>query len=502
MNQAVQFSRSFWLPLSAGSAWILCGAVDGLFSMAFALPPALICIGASFVGLSAAEEKRATSLAALGGALGVLFGFFALFLYGFVFGASLIALSIWTFVDAGTNAAKNLESLEEVPAPNLSLGFAAQVALDEALLGAISFMVPMPEVRPEVRPELRPDLRPESRSALQPTQGSRGQSRESDLVRIEREVAEATELFEARGWLEKPEEYHRLPLSLDVPRIQSASVRTLGGRVEFESLSFESEYEPMADEPGRDRWLGYVPNRTASAHVLRHPGEPRPWIVCIHGYQMGKPIEDFGAFDPRVLHQKFGFNMLLPTLPLHGSRKIGRFSGDGFLSGDVLDSIHAASQGIWDIRRLISWVRAQEAPSIGAYGLSLGGYTASLLTGLEGGLDFVIAGIPMTDLVGTFWRHLPDPVVRGYLEVGLSYERLERVTRVVSPMSFSPKVPHEGRAIFGGVGDRLVAPRQVRDLARHWEHPATVWYQGSHLTFFFVPSIRQLIADTVKRSSL
>jgi hypothetical protein len=52
------------------------------------------------------------------------------------------------------------------------------------------------------------------------------------------------------------------------------------------------------------------------------------------------------------------------------------------------------------------------------------------------------------------------------------------------------------------VGDRLVAPRQVRDLARHWDHPATVWYQGSHVTFFFDPGIRRLIAETVKRSSV
>lgn len=493
MKQAVQFSRSFWLPLSAGLAWILCGEAAGLFGLAFALPPAIVLMGAAFVGLTGVEEKRATNLAALGGALGIVFGVLALFAYGLTSGVLLVALSSWTFVDAGSSAAKTLEPLEEVPSPNPGLSFAAKVALDEALLGAISFMAPMPKVRPKVRP----DAQPKEPSKMKP--GAR--SAEGDLARIEFEVAEARALFESKGWLEKPEEYHRVPLPLQVPSIQTASVRTLGGRVQFESLRFESEYEPMAGEPGRERWLGYVSNRTAAAHVLRHPGEPRPWIVCIHGYQMGKPLEDFGAFDPRILHHKYGFNMLLPTLPLHGPRKIGRFSGDGFLSGDVLDSIHAASQGIWDIRRLISWLREQEAPSIGVYGLSLGGYTASLLTGLEGGLDFVIAGIPMTDLSGTFWRHLPDPVVRGYLEHGLTLERLEEVTRVVSPLSFSPKVPHDGRAIFGGVGDRLVAPRQVRDLARHWDHPATVWYQGSHVTFFFDPEIRHLIAETVKRSS-
>jgi hypothetical protein len=466
MLEATKFSRSFWLPLTAGLAWILSGEANGFLALAFSLPPAFICFAAAYLGMTALEGERSATLAALGGAIGVVFGVFALLFFGLALGVALIALSGWTFVDAGDKLARTFEPLEEVPEIEPGTSFSAQVALDEALLGAISLMAPVPS----------PD----------------------DVVRIEREVAEATQLFEAKGWLEKPEDYHRIPLALELPRIEKASVRTLAGRVEFESLSFDSEYEPLVDEPGRDRWQSYAPNRTAHAHVLRHPGSPRPWIICIHGYQMGKPVEDFAAFDPRIIHEKFGFNMLLPTLPLHGPRKVGRFSGDGYLSGDMLDSIHAASQGIWDIRRLISWMRAQGAPSIGVYGLSLGGFNTALLAGLEPGLAFAIAGVPMTDLSATFWRHLPDSIIRQFLEVGLTRERLDRVAKVVSPLGLTPKVPFEGRAIFGGVGDRLVSPRQVRDLARHWDHPATEWYQGSHLTFFFKDDVQRLIGSTLE----
>jgi hypothetical protein len=466
MHEAVKFSRSFWLPLSAGLAWILSGAEGGFLALAFSLPPAFISLAAAYLGLAPSEERRATTLAALGGAIGIVFGIFALVFFGFGLGVGLIALSGWSFVEAGDHAAKQIESLEEVPAPELGPLFSAQVALDEALLGAISLMAPVPSA--------------------------------NDVVRIESEVGYALDLFEARGWLEKPEDYHRQPLPLEVPRVQSASVRTLAGRIEYESLSFDSEYEPMEDEPGRDRWLGYVPNRTAHAHVLRHPGAPRPWIVCIHGYQMGKANEDFTAFDPRVFHHDLGFNMLLPTLPLHGPRKIGRFSGDGYLSGDVLDSIHAASQGIWDIRRAISWVRAQDAPSVGVYGLSLGGYNASMLVGLEPDLEFVIAGIPMTDLAGTFWRHLPDQIIRQFLDAGLTRERLDQVSKVVSPMQLTPKLPLDHRAIFAGTGDRLVSPEDVRNLSRHWNHPPTTWYQGSHVTFFPKQPVHQLIHQTAR----
>jgi hypothetical protein len=469
MTTATNLSRSFWVPLATGILFVSIGETGGFFDFAFALPPALACIAAAFTALSGTENKRAHNLAALAGVLGMVFGVLGLFLYGFVEGLMLTGLSAWTFVDAGASAAKTIEPVEGVPAPETGASFAAKVALDEALLSMISYISSFPG--------------------------------KDDIARIDTEVRAAEELFEARGWLEKPQEYHRAPLSLEVPQIQTGTVRTMAGRLDFEALSFESEYEPHPEEPGRDRWLGYIPNRTAHAHVLRHPGEPRPWIVCIHGYQMGSPLQDFGAFDPQVLHQKMGFNMVLPTLPLHGKRKIGRISGDGFLRGDMLDTIHAESQALWDIRRLISWVRTQDAPTIGVYGLSLGGYTTSNLVSVEPGLDFAISGIPLTDIAGSFWTHMPDAIVRQFLEAGITPERLARITQVVSPLHMQPKVARENRAIFGGVGDRLVSPRQVRDLIRHWEEPANTWYQGSHITFMAAPEVKALIASTLRRAT-
>ena len=470
MNQGVVFSKTSWLPLATGVSWIFCGEAAGLVGLVYALPAAVVLFAASFIGLAPGENRRATTLGALGGAAGVVLGLLSPLFYGLGSGLVLVGLSAWTFIESGAAAAQTLESVEDVPAPETGIKFSTQVAIDEALLGAISLMVPLPK--------------------------------KSEAAEIAREVAEAATLFEARGWLEKPEEYHRTPLPLEVPEIREASVMTSGGRLTFESLQFESEYEPWDNEPGRDRWLSYAPNQIARASVLRHPGEPRPWLVGIHGYQMGKPLEDFGAFDPSYFHKKLGFNMLLPTLPLHGPRKIGRFSGDGYLSGPVLDSIHAETQGLWDIRRLLTWVRAQEAPSIGVYGLSLGGFTASLLAGLEGGLDFVVAGIPMTSFSQTYWRHMPDHSRCNLLEAGLTEEKIEEVSRVISPMSFTPKVPLERRAIFGGIGDRLVAPVQVRDLARHWDEPAMRWYQGAHVTFMADAGVKELIADTLAPESV
>jgi hypothetical protein len=63
-------------------------------------------------------------------------------------------------------------------------------------------------------------------------------------------------------------------------------------------------------------------------------------------------------------------------------------------------------------------------------------------------------------------------------------------------------VPHAGRMIFGGVADRLVTPDHIRDLARHWGHPRTVWYQGGHLTFRLDPRVDEGVDATLAETKM
>ena len=298
--------------------------------------------------------------------------------------------------------------------------------------------------------------------------------------------------------LEKPASYHQAPPAIGAYALHPEQVRGL----EYEHLSFESEYEPHADEPGRDRWLSYGSNRTAHAWVVRHADAARPWLVCIHGYQMGWPLVDLYAFDPRWLSRKLGMNLVLPVLPLHGQRKQGRRSGDGFLSGDILDTVHAEAQAIWDMRRILLWIHAQGATKLGVYGLSLGGYNTALLSSLAPGLACAIPGIPATDFARLVWRHGPPLQVRALEHKGVARDAVDEVLRVVSPLALEPQVPHEGRAIFGAVADRLVPADQVRDLWVHWRRPKLLWYQGSHMSIAMEPSVRRFVEETLRETGL
>jgi hypothetical protein len=217
---------------------------------------------------------------------------------------------------------------------------------------------------------------------------------------------------------------------------------------------------------------------------------------------MGMPLIDLSAFDPKFFHRKLGLNMLLPVLPLHGQRKRGWRSGVGYLDGDILDTVHAEAQAMWDLQRMLSWIRGQGAPGVGVYGLSLGGYNAALLAGLDSDLRCAIAGIPATDFASVLWHHGPRPELEALEAHGLHRADVEELFSVISPLSLKPQLPQASRAIFGGVADRIVAPGQVRDLCDHWDRPATVWYQGAHLSFNSDPRVRDCIETTISRTLL
>ncbi len=468
--QFLESSRGVWLPILAGVSWLAVAAGSGLFAMLIALVPGVLLIGGGILRFASPDPKQGREVSGLAGGIGILLGLPLLLVAGFVPGLLLIGLSIASFLEAGHSGMLEQPIFEDLPHVEQSLGYAAKIGLDEAGLGGMVIGIGLP--------------------------------RSDEVLQIAAEVDEAMSLFESQGWLEKPEDFHRTPLPLEVPRIFEAQTRTRRGTLHYEHLTFDSEYEPRAEEPGRDRWLSFEANRTAHAWMLRHPGPPRPWILCLHGYLMGAPWMDFGLFDPRVFHHKFGLNMMIPTLPLHGLRRRGRISGDGFLAGNFMDSIHAGTQAIWDIRRLISWVRSQEASAIGVYGISLGGHSTALLAGLESGIECAIAGVPVTDFGRIFVTHGPPALVRDFLANGITREAASEVMSVVSPLSMEPKLEPERRAIFGGLGDRIVPTDQVRDLCRHWEGASQLWYAGSHPTFLFEPEVRRLTEQTLESSGV
>ena len=353
---------------------------------------------------------------------------------------------------------------DELPVARPTIALAAQAFRDEIVLAGFSLL------------RSAPDL--------------------TTLERIDREVLAAQDFYGDQGWLDNPEGFFAPP-----PPPTDVTVRTIDnlGRT-YQRLFFDSDYEPHAGEPGRERWLSYTGNNREYGLMLRHR-EPRPWLVCIHGAEMGRAALDPMLFNAWHLYRDLGLNVVLPVLPMHGPRARGLPKGAGFPSEDVLNDVHGTAQAVWDIRRLLSWIRAQQPDAtIGLNGLSLGGLISSLVASLDDGLTCAILGIPAVDLVDLVGRHAG---LSGHHGLRQTMTLAKPIGRMISPLALTPRVPMQGRFIYAGIADRLVHPReQVTRLWEHWGKPEIHWYQGGHTGFFRSRPIQRFIDDALVQSGL
>jgi dienelactone hydrolase len=455
-----------WL-IAVGLLWLEFGIGDGWISGVLAAVPGLLLVAGGVSSWLWPGDPRERHFAGAGAFLGIVIGLFSWIWLGFGGALVMVATSLFAAGAVGYLTLRVQQDDEDVPDPGRALRTSLEVSIDEAILSQMTISAPPRALK-------------------------------FDGERIATEVKQALAIFRERGLHEKPLAYHVTPPPLVSADLRPARVRGLA----YEHLSFASGYEPPDGEPGRERYLGYTPLRTGHAWVMRQKTEGRPWLICIHGYQMGVPMIDFGAFRPEWLHKRHGMNLILPILPMHGPRRIRRVSGDGLLSGDLMDTVHAFAQTAWDLRRLVSWVRAQGATQIGVFGLSLGGYSTALLSCFDGDLACAVAGIPATDFARLSWRHGPPDSLRRAEELGVGLGETRDLKRVISPLVLEPKVPHERRYIFGGSADQIVPPDQVRDLWRHWQKPKMHWYPGAHVTFGMHPPVRRFIDDAFRESGL
>ena len=316
------------------------------------------------------------------------------------------------------------------------------------------------------------------------------------LERIHHEVIASLEFYGERGWLQEPTGFFGAP-----PPLTDVSVRNVSSMGHtYERIFFDSEYEPSIGEPGRDRWLSYTANDREYGILLRHR-EPRPWVVCVHGAEMGRAVLDLRLFRAWHLHQRLGLNVVLPVLPMHGPRARGLPKGTAFPSEDVLDNVHGVAQAVWDVRRLLSWIRAQEPESpIGLNGISLGGYLTSLIASLDGDLACAIVSIPLADLVELVARHAGES---DYLDLSQMLTSARPISHMISPLGLTPQVPMERRFICAGIADRLVHPRdEASRLWEHWDKPDICWFPGSHTGFFRSRQVQRFIDGALVTSGL
>jgi dienelactone hydrolase len=264
------------------------------------------------------------------------------------------------------------------------------------------------------------------------------------------------------------------------------------GRRRYEHLEYESR--PRLPQSMID--AGHAEVEVAHARVLRHPGEPRPWVVFVHGAEQGR-LDDLYAFRAAHLHEDLGLNVAFPVLPQHGPRRDLGKAWPGF---DLLGNIATMMRAVSDVRALIGWVADQQAPSIALVGMSLGGPVAALTAGLDERVDAVCAMVPMLDTHATIAHHTERTGARGKrLAALLRAEPVRRLGAMVDPTELEPHAPPERRLVIAALNDRMTSVRAAQRLHERWGGEVH-WHHGGHIGHLMSGQVRAEVDEFLART--
>ena len=353
-----------------------------------------------------------------------------------------------------------------------------------------------------------------ARTALTPSVRARGRSSAESLPHAER----LRGLEVIRAFYDRPEHYDQgggffpEPAAIE-PRL--TEVRRLpGGRVV--DLSWASEFTPLwctetaialsSDrgaellrtriDRGRslaDKYLGVTHNRVAQARWFQHADGPRPCVLVLHGYMTGAYVLEERLWPVRSLYDQ-GYDVVLSVLPFHAGRR-DRSRGlrpPAFPSSDPRFTIEGFRQLVFDQRSLIRYLLDSRVASVGVLGMSLGGYSASLLATVEAALSFAGLVIPLAAIDRFAQRHgrlagAPDEQEAPALA-------LHDAQRVVSPLARRPLVASERVVVVEGASDHVTGPAHARLLAEHFGADC-LRFDGGHVLQLGLPGAMATVME-------
>lgn len=248
-------------------------------------------------------------------------------------------------------------------------------------------------------------------------------------------------------------------------------------------LSFISPFQPVNPRL-YDRYLNHTRNRRAVAQYWTHSNGPRPTICVVHGF-MADPYWVNSLFLGLPWFYKMGYDILLYTLPFHGARQdtLSPFSGHGYFSNGISHINETVAQSVYDFRLFLNYLESRGVPRMGVTGISLGGYTSSILAAVEERLYFSVPNVPVVSLFDLMLQWFPASMVikAGLRLSGMSIKEARHLMAVHCPLTYGPAIPKERLMIIGGAGDRLAPPKHARLLWDHWDRPAIHWFPGNHI---------------------
>ena len=357
------------------------------------------------------------------------------------------------------NALRRGEVSESLPAPHLSLGLAAQVAMDEALLA----MAMAPNRFP---------LPGDYGRVAERVGRRRGDVRHPRLG--------------GRPGLLPPDSAPTGATGTSPPPADGRSAGVRPG-------SWESGFAPHVGEPGSSGgWAsGPTPRRRPPCSATTTP--PGRGSSPCTGSAWGSRSWTSPGLHAARLHHELGMNVALPVLPLHGARRVTRVSGEPFLSFELMNAVHGLAQAVWDIRRLISWIRSQGATlhqpvrrvPRRVHGGATGRYRARARR-CRG--RHPRGRLPRAVPRGTAPRHIRARAIEHRIMGGTA----ENVYRVVSPLCFDPLVAATGGTSSPATATGWPHPTRPGVSPSTGPAPPVSWYAGNHVGYMWSRQVKAI----------
>jgi pimeloyl-ACP methyl ester carboxylesterase len=216
-------------------------------------------------------------------------------------------------------------------------------------------------------------------------------------------------------------------------------------------------------------------NQTALLRTLNLRIKGKPMAILVNGFSSGHHLMERVAWPIREFNRQ-GIGVSLFALPFHGPR--GHAFPPEWPQQDTAFTLEGFRQAIWDLQIAIRAMRDAGASQVGVVGMSLGGYTASLLATATSDVDFVLSYIPIASI--------PDVMNDNDLVPGTGdiqrtlYEGYREQLVPITPVCRTPKVEAKRVSIISGELDRLATVQHGKRLADHFG-TKLLTFPGGHI---------------------
>jgi pimeloyl-ACP methyl ester carboxylesterase len=213
--------------------------------------------------------------------------------------------------------------------------------------------------------------------------------------------------------------------------------------------------------------------------------QPKRAVIVVHGFT-ADGLDSVARFTPAERMAAREIAVVVLSLPYHGLRKpaSARFSGELFMSGDVVRTFEAILQAVSDVRATVAWLQdGLGVEKVGLIGGSLGGYVATLTAAVEPRLALLYAIAPPIRITDQIDR---VPLGR-YMTQGLRAQKfpetdMHRLQDLVDPTRFEPAVPTSRMCFIAGRNDLFVPRIHMQRLIESWQGLQVRWHDWGHLT--------------------